>query len=151
MAISNSYNFRKVSDRLTTSGVVGPNRLKGLAEEGYEVLINLLPDNNEHAVPDEKAIVEAQGVRYVYIPVDFNHPRSSDYEQFAAALDAAGGSKTHVHCAANFRVSGFYAAYAQSRGLWTAEEAAAFVEGIWQPDLFPGWPEVLQAAAQRPD
>ena len=139
MAIKNSYNFRVVSDQLTTSGVVGSNRLKGLADEGYSLVINLLPDDNEHAVADEKSVVEAQGVEYVYIPVDFFNPTQQEYKLFSTALDRAINQKVHIHCAANFRVSGFYARYALERGLWTAAEADAFVRELWNPDRFPCW------------
>lgn len=146
MSIENSYNFRRINERLTTSGVVGPNRLKGLAPEGYELVINLLPDDNEHAVPHEQSIVESQGVEYVYIPVDFQAPRLSDYEQFASAMDAAQGRKIHIHCAANFRVSAFYSVYAIQQGLWSQAQADEFVRELWEPDLFAGWPEFMQEA-----
>lgn len=149
MAISNSYNFRQASEHVTTSGVVGPNRLKGLGDEGYQWLINLLPDDNEHAVPDEQTVVETQGVNYVYIPVDFERPLMGDYEKFAAALDAAGDSKIHIHCAANFRVSAFYALYAMSRGLWSEDQARGFIEDIWQPALFPEWVIFMEEVRQK--
>lgn len=143
MAIENSYNFRRISEMLTTSGVVGPNRLKGLSAEGYEVVVNLLPDTSEYAVPDEQDIIESQGVEYVYIPVDFKRPARSDFEQFVAALERAEGKKVHIHCAANYRVSAFYALYARQWGLWDAAEAEAFILDLWQPREYPGWPEFM--------
>lgn len=150
MTISNSYNFRAIDERTTTSGVVGPNRLKGLAAEGYALLINLLPDDTEHSIPDEQDIVESQGVKYVHIPVDFRQPGLADYEQFAAAMDAAQGQKKHIHCAANFRVSAFYSLYAVQRGYWDAARADAFVRDLWEPELFPGWPEFMTAVRCSP-
>lgn len=148
MAIANSYNFRKVNDALTTSGVIGGNRLKGLAAEGYEVVINLLPDDNEHAVPEEGDIVEAQGVEYVYIPVDFAQPRADDFACFVQAMDAAQGRKTHVHCAANYRVSAFYSLYAVQKGLWTEAEAQNFVHDLWRPADFPAWTRFMDDIAR---
>jgi protein tyrosine phosphatase (PTP) superfamily phosphohydrolase (DUF442 family) len=43
MDIEASYNFRRMSERLTTSGIVPPDGLKALQAQGYEVVINLLP------------------------------------------------------------------------------------------------------------
>ncbi len=143
MAISNSYNFRQISDKLTTSGVVGAGRLKGLADEGYTAVINLLPDSSEYAVPDEQAIVEGQGVEYIYIPVNFAEPTEPDFECFCQALDDRPDSKLHIHCAANYRVSAFYARYAVSRGLWSKAEAQTLIEGLWDPQAYAGWPEFM--------
>ncbi len=149
MAMENSYNFRRVSQELTTSGVVGEERLRGLAAEAYAVLVNLLPDDSDHAVSGEQAIVEEQGLRYVHIPVDFARPAIEDYDRFATVLDQAHGQKTHLHCAANYRVSAFYALYAESAGLWDRAQADAFIEDLWQPAAHPGWPELLAAVRQR--
>lgn len=146
MAIENSYNFRRVSDKVTTSGVVGPNRLKGLAAEGYELVVNLLPDTSEYAVPGERETVESQGVTYVHIPVDFGRPERSDFERFAAILDEARGKKIHIHCAANYRVSVFWALYAQQRGLCSEAEAQDFIHSLWRPQEYPGWPEFMVEA-----
>ena len=136
-----------VSDRLTTSGVIPRDALEGLAGEGYEIVINLLPSDSEYAVPDEQAIVERQGLRYVYIPVDFANPTGEDLERFAEVMDAAGDRKTHVHCAANFRVSAFYALYATGRGRWTPDEARDFVTDIWDPAEHPPWGDLLRDPA----
>lgn len=144
MPIENSYNFRRVNERLTTSGVVGAGRLQGLAAEGYELIINLLPDSSEYAVPDEAAIVTGQGVGYCYIPVDFQAPAVADYAAFCEAMDAAVEDRVHIHCAANYRVSAFYALYAQSRGLWGEDEAQAFIEDLWAPAEYPVWQNFIR-------
>lgn len=149
MAIANSYNFRPVSERLTTSGVVGGNRLKGLAAEDYQAVVNLLPDSSEHAVAGEREIIEAQGCSYVYIPVDFSQPTVADFDRFAAALDELGERKLHLHCAANYRVSAFYALYARQRGLWGDMEAEQFVAGLWNPRRFPPWLQFMANVQQR--
>lgn len=150
MAISNSYNYRQVNERLSTSGVVGANRLKGLSAEGYELLVNLLPDDDEYAIAEEGVTVKEQGLDYVHIPVDFAAPSREDYESFASALDAAGKKKTHIHCAANFRVSVFYSLYAVARGLWTQEQADAFVRDLWDPSHFPKWVDLMRQVSGQP-
>ena len=125
MSIEDSYNFRRIHDRLTTSGLVSVEQLRDLSAEGYDTVINLLPDDYEHAVRDEARVVSDQGLDYVYIPVDFGAPTHADFEAFAAAMDARIDQTVHVHCAANFRVSAFYSLYARRRGLYTEEEANA--------------------------
>lgn len=149
MPIENSYNFVAISDELSSSGVIGAGRLKGLAAEGYELVINLLPDDNEHAVANERELLEAQGIEYVYIPVDFAAPTVKDFEAFTAAMNASGSKKTHIHCAANYRASGFYAAYAINAGWWTWEEAGEFITSIWTPNEHPGWTELLDEVTRR--
>jgi protein tyrosine phosphatase (PTP) superfamily phosphohydrolase (DUF442 family) len=139
MDIEASYNFRRISDKLTTSGLVRPDGLKLLASQGYEVVVNLLPDTSEHAIPGEREIIESQAIEYIYIPVDFKQPSRSDFARFAEALDQVLGKRVHVHCAANYRVSAFYSLYEVSRGRWRLDQALEFIHGIWQPADHPGW------------
>jgi protein tyrosine phosphatase (PTP) superfamily phosphohydrolase (DUF442 family) len=152
MDIEASHNFRRISDKLTTSGVVRPNLLKALGSQGYEVVVNLLPDSSEHAVRDERDIVESQSIEYLHIPVDFKKPSQSDLALFSATMDRVGARKTHVHCAANFRVSAFYSLYQVRRGHWTAERAIEFIHDVWKPADHPGWSEFISdnlAVAQQ--
>lgn len=143
--ISGSYNFRCLSDTVTTSGVVGAERLSRLAEDGYSALINLLPDDSQHAVPDEKGLVTGQGLRYVYIPVDWDAPARDDFDAFCAAMDTLDGGKVHIHCAANFRVSAFYGLYAAGRGTWSWQEAEANIRSLWNPEEFPAWKSLIDS------
>jgi uncharacterized protein (TIGR01244 family) len=139
MTIEDGYNFRRISRRLTTSGLVSASQLSELHSEGYDAVINLLPDSFEHAVTDEARIVRDQGLDYVYIPVDFEAPTHADLEAFSDAMTARAGQKVHVHCAANYRVSAFYGLYAFSNGLCTATEADELVHDVWDPAEYPTW------------
>jgi uncharacterized protein (TIGR01244 family) len=139
MSIEESYNFRRIDERLTTSGLVSVTQLNDLHREGYDAVINLLPGSNARAVADEARIVQDQGLDYVHIPVDFEAPTHADLEAFAAAMDARPGQKIHVHCAANYRVSAFYSLYALRNGLCTEDEANAIVHDIWNPADHPPW------------
>ena len=140
MTIETSYNFRKITDRLTSSGAVKQDVLKTLAALGYEAVINLMPDDSEYAVAGEREIIASQKLEYIYIPVDFKHPVRSDFAAFTEAMDRITEKKVHMHCAANYRVSAFYALYAFTRGLWEKDRAWAFINDLWQPDDYPGWP-----------
>lgn len=149
MAIEQSYNFRRVDDRITTSGVVPKEVLEEMGNEGYGLMINLLPQGGRYSVPDEQVIMEGQKIDYVYIPVDFGAPTLEDFDAFTSAMQAAGERKVHIHCAANFRVSAFYSRYAVRQGRWSEAEAGAFVAGLWDPAENPGWPEFIEAVRAR--
>src|SRR5262245_211242 len=153
MDIEASYNFRRINDKLTTSGIVRPEGLKSLASLGYSVVINLLPDTSEYAVPNERDLVESQGIEYIHIPVDFKQPTERDLAAFCEALDRVVGRKVHVHCAANYRVSAFYSLYEVNRGGWSIDQAMEFIRNIWEPGGHPAWAEfaggIVEAANKR--
>jgi len=139
MNIKKAYNFKKVNGLVTCSGTLKGVNLQSLSDEGYEVVINLLPDESEYAVKGEKGDFERSGVRYVYIPVEWDKPKYSDFEAFEAEMNAITGKKVHIHCAANFRVSAFYSIYAFKNLGWSKTEAEEFISSIWQLAEYPGW------------
>ncbi len=147
--IDTSYNFRRASPTVTTSGVVGARRLGHLREQGYAAVINLLPDDNQQAVANEQELVTNQGLIYVHIPVDFARPTDAVFAQFCRAMDALDSQQMHLHCAANFRVSAFYARYARDRGWWKTAQAEAFVLDLWNPADYPGWVAFFSAIKNR--
>jgi uncharacterized protein (TIGR01244 family) len=149
VAIESSYNFKRIDQRLTTSGVVGDKRLAELKVQGYQTLINLLPDSNEYAVEEEAGIVTAQGIDYVYIPVDWAAPTAADFAAFEQAMDANAGKTVHIHCAANWRVSAFYGLYAERKGVWTREQADAHMRTIWNPAEYPAWTALIEGVRGR--
>lgn len=150
MGAEQSYNFRRITDNVTTSGVVGEENLRALGAEGYELVINLLPDDSQYAVPGEEEIVRGQGIDYVYIPVDFGNPTLADFETFSAVLDSAASRKVHIHCAANYRVSAFYSSYARLKGTMSEGEARDLIASLWEPRENPAWPEFILAASSTP-
>ncbi len=149
MSIEDTFNFRRISDRVTTSGLVNAEQLANLGSEGYQAVVNLLPDSYDYAVHEEPTIVRDQGLDYVYIPVDFDAPTHDDFVVFTDAMRAHRDDKVHVHCAANYRVSAFYGLYAQSQGLCTEAEADALVQGLWNSADYPAWTEFIAAERAR--
>ena len=150
MSIEGSYNFRRINEALTTSGMVTPEQLASLRSEGYDAVINLLPDDSEYAVATEASIVHDQGLDYVSIPVDFAAPTSADFDAFTKAMDDHDGQKVHVHCAANYRVSAFYGLYALRKGLRTVAEADELAQEIWDPAEHPTWAAFIARERARP-
>jgi len=145
VGVVGAYNFRRVDERITTSGLLGEEQLRGLGAEGYDAVVNLLPADNEWAVADEAAIVVEQGLDYVHIPVDFDAPTRADLERFVEAMDGLVDRTVHVHCAANYRVSAFYGLYALRTGRWTEAQADALVRDLWDPSEHPVWAAFIAA------
>ena len=129
------YNFIQVQPDLATSGAIAKESFAGIRADGYDVVVNLLPDDSKYAVADEAAVVADLGMDYVYIPVDFAAPKASNYDDFSAAMQGARGKKIWVHCAANWRVSSFVSLYAERELGWTRSAAEELVEKAWgEPD-----------------
>ena len=143
MSVDQAYNYRKIDDKVSTAGVLSEEHLISLGPEGYEAVVNLLPMDSEYAVKGEGDIVQSQGLDYRYIPVDFAAPNEDNYREFTRALDELRGRKLMIHCAANYRVSAFYAMYAHQHLDWTSEQASEWISSIWDPKDHAPWAEFV--------
>lgn len=126
-------NFLKIDDTITTAGQPTEEQLPLIQAAGYGSVINLAPHDSANALRDERAAVEALGMCYVYIPVDFKHPSKSDFEKFCAAMRTADGKPVFVHCAANMRVSAFVYRYRRQIRGEDRELAERDLQRIWEP------------------
>lgn len=139
MSIDQAYNYKKVSNKVSTSGLLTKEQLSLLKSEEYEAVINLLPGDHKYAIADEKKIVEEQGIIYRQIPVEFNRPRMEDYSEFAGSMNEFENKKVMIHCAANYRVSAFYSIYAFRELGWSKKQALEWISSIWSPSEYPPW------------
>jgi protein tyrosine phosphatase (PTP) superfamily phosphohydrolase (DUF442 family) len=149
MAVSDAVNFRQVNDRLATAGKINAPQLGELKAEGYEAVISLLPADNKDAIANEPDIVLSQGLDYTYIPVEWTAPTAADYEEFARAMQANGDRKLMVHCAANYRVTAFYAIYAVRYLGWTREQAFDFIGETWSLSEYPVWRDFVDEMLEQ--
>ena len=143
MSVSQAYNFKSINPLVSTSGLLNEEQLGDLAAEGYEAMINLLPHDSEYAIADETEIVAAQGLEYIYIPVDFSAPTADDLQQFIGSLSGLSGKKVMIHCAANYRVSAFYAIYAHRQLGWSQVQARELIASIWDSSEYPAWSDFI--------
>ena len=117
------YNWRRLDDRITTSGQPTEPQLKDLHALGIRHIVNLGLHSHEKALPDEAASVSRLGMRYIHIPVDFQNPTDQDFDQFCAVMEKLMDVPVHVHCIANYRVSAFF--YRYRRDVLGMDEARA--------------------------
>lgn len=144
MSVDQAYNFRAIDDAVSTSGLLSEEQLAQLRTSGYDAVINLLPHDSQYAIKNEESIVIAQGVDYLYIPVDFAAPAEQDYAAFVKAIRSCQGkTKVLIHCAANYRVSAFYSIYAYEYLGWPASRAWQHIESIWNPLENPPWDQFI--------
>ncbi len=128
------YNWRRLNGRVTTSGQPTEAQLADLQALGVRTVINLGLHTHEKALPDERASVEARGMTYLHIPVDFQNPTDQDFARFRAAFEAHDHAPIHVHCIANFRVSAFFYRYRRDVLGMDEAEARAAMEDVWKPE-----------------
>jgi protein tyrosine phosphatase (PTP) superfamily phosphohydrolase (DUF442 family) len=131
------YNWRRLDDRITTSGQPTEPQLEGLHNLGVRHVINLGLHSHEKALPDEAASLSRLGMAYIHIPVDFKNPTEHDFTRFCTAMQELKDVPVHVHCIANYRVSAFF--YRYRRDILGDDEAGARadMERVWKPD--PVW------------
>ena len=133
------YNFRRVNDQCITGGQPTAEQLQSAADEGFRTVINLAPTDPRRSLDDEAALVRSLAMDYHYIPVAWDNPLDSDFESFERVMLTLPEGKTLIHCAANFRVTAFYALYALKHLGWSADQADAFRASIWQGSDYPIW------------
>ena len=128
------YNWRRLDDRITTSGQPTEPQLADIHALGIRHVVNLALHTHEKALPDETASVNRLGMRYIHIPVDFQNPTDGDFDQFCAVMEELKDVSVHVHCIANYRVSAFFYRYRRDVLGEDEAEARAEMEEIWRPE-----------------
>ncbi len=126
-------NWRRLDDKITLSGQPTEAQLADIKELGVTHVINLGPHHNKGALEDEAGSVEALGMEYIYIPVEFDRPTDQDFEKFCTAIESHPDTQIHVHCIYNARVSAFFYRYAKTGRGMPETEAHALMDSIWRP------------------
>jgi protein tyrosine phosphatase (PTP) superfamily phosphohydrolase (DUF442 family) len=137
------HAFAELSPAIATAGQPTAEQLGLIADAGFDVVINLARDDSPRAIPEERALVEARGLAYVHLPIDFPAP---EVEQALALFDELRrrvAQRVFVHCAANMRVSALMRVYRTvCLGVSEADADADLLE-IWTPNEV--WQSYMQA------
>ena len=128
------YNWRRLDDRITTSGQPTEAQLAEIQALGVRHIVNLGLHSSEKALPDEAGSVGRLGMTYIHIPVDFQNPTEQDFEQFCSVMERLKDVPVHVHCIANYRVSAFLYRYRRDVLGMDEPRARADLEAVWNPD-----------------
>ena len=126
-------NYVVATDRLHTAGQPDAAALANLAEQGFELVVNLAPPSSPNAVADEGKLVAEDGPTYVNIPVVWQKPTYEDFELFSAVMNGARDRKVLVHCQLNMRASAFTFLYRVIHEKTAPEEAMEALRAVWIP------------------
>ena len=129
-----AVNHVVINDRLHTSGQPESAQLSGLAERGFEMVINLAPPTTQGAIATEGQLVAEDGIVYVNIPVDWRNPTYADFALFSGVLNQSGDRQVLIHCQVNKRASMFTFLYQVVHEHVPVETAFEFVKQVWVPE-----------------
>jgi uncharacterized protein (TIGR01244 family) len=149
MGTEDIRNYKRVDDRLSTGGQPSEDQLRSAAAEGFQAVINLAALDPRYSLADEAGLVRSLGMAYYHIPVAWDNPQPADFEAFAATLKQLDDQKVLIHCAANYRVTAFYALYAMRERGWSEEQADAFMAQVWQRGEVPIWEKFIAQMKAR--
>src|ERR671912_351968 len=136
-------NFLALSKHLFTAGMPKADQLTDAAQKGVQTIINLTVADADDALPNEKELIEALGVEYIHLPVEWGNPTRQNLEDFMNTMDAHKDDKVLVHCQANYRATGFVALYRVLRLGWGKDVAFSDLRKIWNPEKFPIWQKFI--------
>ncbi len=108
-------NYTRVSPQLAASGQPSAEALPKLGALGFKTVINLrMP--GEDGPKDEKSVVEAQGLRYVHVPVTGATLSLADVAAVEKVLGDPASGPVLLHCAGSNRVGAVLAAIEARKG-----------------------------------
>ncbi len=149
MSSAEIFNFIRIDDNTITAGQPTEEQLRAVSSEGFQTVINLATIDPRYSLDDEEKSCASLGLTYFHIPVVWEDPRIEDFKEFKRVMAALEGQKVLIHCAANYRVTAFYAAYAKQFLGWSEERAANLRARIWEsnPDwqMDDVWSDFIQA------
>lgn len=126
-------NTLVVSPRLVTAGQPTRESLARLKAEGYDAVISFAPGDAPDAVPDEGAILAAQHIEFVHIPIPWTKPEAAHLDAMASAMKRLQGRKVLVHCQKNMRASAMTFLYRAVHAREDPAVAWSDVKKIWTP------------------
>lgn len=78
-----------------------------LRADGVKAVLNLRQPS-EHRAADEKVAVEAAGMKYFNIPVEYRNPTDAQVDEFLRLTDDPANRPMFIHCTAAIRVGAFW-------------------------------------------
>ena len=143
-------NYININENLATSGQPTKEQFEKIANEGYEIVINLAVFNSEGKIEHEDDIVSSLGMTYIHIPVEFLEPTTKnlkDFIEILSLLSSNTSKKIWVHCIMNYRVSAFMYVYHKFILRTPFENISLEVFDEWSPDK--KWQEIMKTTSEE--
>lgn len=144
--------YRRISPDVVTAGQPTPEALAQLGALGFRTVVNLRTE--AEGALEERAAVEAQGLRYVHVPVTPETFSAADVEAVEKVLADPTAGPILLHCHSSNRVGAVWAAVQARKGRNVDEALAAGREaGLRSPAMITalrgvlGWPGEKGAGA----
>ena len=122
-------SFRKNDEKLSTAGQPTELEFKLVADEGFEVIINIRPDSEMFDVFDEKSIVENLGLTYFQIPVTLDTLTNEILSRFFELMEQQKERSVFLHCRKNVRVPIILTLYKIIKLGWEKDKALNWLRG----------------------
>ena len=140
-------NYIKINEKISTSGQPTAKQFEKIAEEGYEIVINLAVAHSEGKIENEDDIVTSLGMNYVHIPVEFLEPTVKNLKDFVEMLSSFSNKKVWIHCIMNYRVSAFMYVYHKYILKTPFDNINLDVFEEWSPD--EKWQEIMKTKPEE--
>lgn len=140
--MENILNYIKINELISTSGQPKEEQFKVIAQNDFDVVINLALHNASNSIENEDKIVTDLKMAYFHIPVDFENPKPSDVKLFLNTLQALGSNKVWIHCALNYRVTAFMYLYHKYILNTPFDDINISMFEQWSPDN--KWQEIMK-------
>jgi uncharacterized protein (TIGR01244 family) len=141
-------NYRLVHPGLAAAGQPAPEALAKLAAVGFRTVVNLRSEKEVPSPVEERATVEAQGLRYVWVPITAESFSLADVEAVEKVLRDPAKGPVLLHCASSNRVGAVWAAIQAREGKPLEEALAAGREaGLRSPQLEEAVRRMVEAPA----
>jgi uncharacterized protein (TIGR01244 family) len=107
-------NYQLLRPGLAVAGLPSPAAVARLKQQGFKTVIDLRSE--AEGLAEEKAGVEAQGLRYVSVPITSASFTLADALKVKSVLDDPASGPVLLHCASSNRVGGVIAVIAAQSG-----------------------------------
>lgn len=141
--------YRLLRPDLAVGGQPSSEALARLKDMGFRTVVNLRTEKEGAAA--EGPVVEAQGLRYLWVPVIPETFSEADVEAVGKVLDDPSAFPVLVHCASSNRVGAAWAVLQSKKGKTLDEAlAAGRAAGLHSPQMEAAVRRVLGVPEPEP-
>jgi uncharacterized protein (TIGR01244 family) len=127
-------NYKLLQPGLATAGQPAPEALAKLKDMGFRTVVNLRTE--QEGAAEERKVVEAEGLRYVSVPVTAGSLSLADADAVEEVLHDPSSGPVLLHCASSNRVGAVWALIQSREGKsLDAALAAGREAGLRSPQL----------------